>query len=106
MNMLYAADRLLLATSSYKLRPQGMAAQETGYKLKAVGPCVASYTELALATAVCSWLRARQCCLPAAQVHVATSSYKFQNARSFSVKASYKLHLCTCIRLQAEVCLM
>jgi hypothetical protein len=45
VNRLHAASRLLSATSSYKLQAQGMAAQETGYKLQAVGACVASYTE-------------------------------------------------------------
>jgi hypothetical protein len=78
-----------------------MAAQETGCTSQAVEACVASYTELA--TAVCSWQRARQCCLPAAQLHVATFSYKVQHARAFSVKASYKLQLRTGVRLQAKV---
>jgi hypothetical protein len=100
INRLYAASRLLSATSSYKLQSPGMAAQETGYTSQAVGACVASYTELA--TAVCSWL----CCLLAAQLHVATSSYKVQHARAFSVTASYKLQLRTGIRLQAKVFLM
>mgnify|MGYP001807134245 CR=1 FL=1 len=61
------------------------------------GACGASYRELA--TAVCSWLHARQRCLLAAHLHVATPSYKLQNARGFPSNASYKLQCRLLIRV-------
>ena len=82
INRLYTASRLLSATSSYKLRPQGMAAQETGYKLQAAGPATRSWLQLCVAgympgSAAC-WQHRYM------QLHPAASSYKLQARKGFS----------------------
>ena len=77
-----------------------MAAQETGYKLQAAGPATRSWLQLCVA----GYMPGSAACRPHSnmQLRPATSSYKVQQARAFSVKASYKLQLRTARRLQAE----
>ena len=64
INRLFTASRLLSATSSYSYSHKAWLPKELATSYKLLGCRMGACMELA--TAVCSWLHARQCCLPAA----------------------------------------
>jgi hypothetical protein len=90
ISRLYTSSRLLSATLSYKLRPQGMTAQRTDYQLQDAGllcvAYVASCTELA--TAVC---RAGY-----APAHAACQQHSYMCFWEFTALSSLANHTAAC----------